>query len=479
MPYTRPDGERMLGGYSAPRYLDWAVLVERSETTAYRAIRNMLRSLLLWVGIGSVAAVAGAFVFSRRISRPIVEIDRVAQEVGKGNFDVRVAPMRSGDEITHLGVQINNMIAGLIERERVKSENVLLLEMTEKLRALNEQKNKFLGMAAHDLRNPIGGILGYSEMLLEEDLPEDLHTVAGKIETSSKFMLRLLNDLLDISQIESGKLELHLEETDLGALLRQNVDLNRIAASKKDIRVELSCPEDLPRLRIDPSKIEQVVSNLISNAVKYSFPNTTVSVELLRVEQEVLLRVRDQGQGIPADELHKLFQEFQKTSVKSTAGERSTGLGLAIVKKIVEGHGGRIGVESEVGKGSTFYVNLPLRTDAARVNERKEERVKIHVPVHFSVTSGGAAQAGAGTALDLSSGGTLIESSVPLRVGELIRFSLRLADASVTGTGKLIHQLSPKHFGVTFQSFDADGRDQVQAFLAAACAPAATGAAAE
>jgi len=172
-------------------------------------------------------------------------------------------------------------------------------------------------------------------------------------------MLRLLNDLLDISQIEAGKLDLHLEDVDLRALVQENVHLNRIIAGKKNIKIELVCPDAVP-LRADPSKLEQVLSNLISNAIKYSFPDTTVTVTLEPVGNEVAIRVRDQGQGIPAAELHKLFEEFQKTSVKSTAGEKSTGLGLAIVKKIVEGHGGRISVLSEVGHGSTFQVSLPL-----------------------------------------------------------------------------------------------------------------------
>jgi signal transduction histidine kinase len=364
MPYTRPNGDRMLGGYARPSSLDWAVVVERNESTAYRAVSAMTQSLALWVGVGLLVAIVGAMAFAQRIGGPIVEVGRVAKEVGAGNFDVRVKQLRSGDEIEELATQINTMIEGLNERERVKGENAVLKDLTEQLRKLNDQKNKFLGMAAHDLRNPIGGIQGYSEMLLEEDLPEDLKAMVSKIQASSRFMLRLLNDLLDISQIESGKLDLKLEPTDIAALVTQNVELNRIIAGKKNIKVDLSCEPGLPRLQVDPSKVEQVLSNLISNGIKYSFPDTTVSVSVEKRDTDVIVRVRDQGQGIPADELGKVFQEFQKTSVKSTAGEKSTGLGLAIVQKIVEGHGGRIGVESEVGKGSMFFFTLPLKGPA-------------------------------------------------------------------------------------------------------------------
>jgi signal transduction histidine kinase len=111
---------------------------------------------------------------------------------------------------------------------------------------------------------------------------------------------------------------------------------------------------------LDRNKIEQVLNNLISNAIKYSYPNTTIRIEVLRQGDFVVTKVIDQGQGIPADELPHVFKPFQKASTKPTAGEKSTGLGLAIVKKIIEGHQGEIGVESEVGKGSTFFFRLPL-----------------------------------------------------------------------------------------------------------------------
>lgn len=467
MPYTRPDGERVLGAYALPRRLDWAVVVERSEATAYVAIRRMTQSLLLWVGFGVVVAVVSGAWFARRLSRPILEVGRVANAVGEGDFAVRVPPSGTGDEIEDLGRRINGMIEGLAERERVKSENAVLLDLTQRLHALNEQKNKFLGMAAHDLRNPIGGILGYSELLLEEELDEETATVVRKIQSSSQFMLRLLNDLLDLSQIESGKLELRREPTDVVALVTQNVELNRIIASKKKIDVALVCGADIPHLDVDPGKIEQVLSNLISNGIKYSHPDTTVTVSVERHENDVLISVRDQGQGIPAEELHKVFQEFQKTSVKSTAGEKSTGLGLAIVQKIVDGHGGRIGVESEVGKGSTFYFSLPVQAPRAAGAVDRAQRVDARAPIHFAAQgeAGGGSQAGLGTALEVSASGTQIESSVPLKVGQSIRFTLRLPSGSVTGAGQVMRVAGQGRYGLRFEKLDPDG-GALEKFLA-------------
>jgi signal transduction histidine kinase len=139
-----------------------------------------------------------------------------------------------------------------------------------------------------------------------------------------------------------------------------NVEFNRLLARQKQIEIMLSREEGIPTLRVDAPKIEQVLNNLIGNAIKFSHPKTTVEVRAARRERDVVIDVRDEGQGIPAGELDRLFIPFESHSVKSTGGEPSTGLGLAIAKRIVEGHGGEIRVRSEVGVGSTFSFSLPL-----------------------------------------------------------------------------------------------------------------------
>lgn len=238
-----------------------------------------------------------------------------------------------------------------------------LREKNKELEKVNAQKDRFLGMAAHDLRNPLGHISTVADILLEDldgKITDQQRELLEITQRSSQFMLDLVNDLLDIAKIESGKLNLNLAETDLATLVKQNVAHNRALADKKNIAIRVDVPDDLPPLMVDPGKMEQVLNNLISNAIKYSFPDTTVKVQLQRRDGSVLLSVADEGQGIPADEQQKLFQPFERTSVTTTAGEKSTGLGLAIVKRIVEGHHGKIWVESESGKGSTFYVQLPM-----------------------------------------------------------------------------------------------------------------------
>lgn len=240
-----------------------------------------------------------------------------------------------------------------------------LAKKSAELSRLNDEKNRFLGMAAHDLRNPLDVILTYSELLLDEAAPRlDRDQVAfiGTIRSSSELMLHIIEDLLDLAKIESGKLELDLARVDLARLAEHNVIMSRVLAAKKGTGIELRIDGGPFPMLIDPPKIEQVLNNLIGNAVKFSPPGSTVEVRLTRGDGRVVIAVADQGPGVPPDELDRLFRPFERTRVRSTAGEKSTGLGLAIVKRIVEGHHGEIRVESGPGgKGSAFVVTLPER----------------------------------------------------------------------------------------------------------------------
>ncbi|HYG62199.1 MAG TPA: HAMP domain-containing sensor histidine kinase, partial [Thermoanaerobaculia bacterium] len=253
--------------------------------------------------------------------------------------------------------RLNNDLATM-QRE-VAKKNV-------ELARLNDQKNQFLGMAAHDLRNPLEVILTYSEFLLDEGacLPPEQRELVRTIHGSSAFMLALVNDLLDISKIEAGRLELDLSRVDLGELTARNVALNQVLAAKKGTEIVFRQEGELPRMLLDTAKIEQVLNNLIGNAVKFSPPGSTVEVRLAHEgDGGAVLSIADQGEGLPiheADQMEKLFRPFERTRVRSTGGEKSTGLGLAIVKRIVTGHQGEIRVESEAGKGTTFHVLLPV-----------------------------------------------------------------------------------------------------------------------
>lgn len=257
---------------------------------------------------------------------------------------------------------VNNDLANL-QRELFR-KNVELGDM-------NEQKNQFLGMAAHDLRSPLGAIMSYSEFLEEEagpQLSQEHREFITTIKDSSQFMLGLINDLLDITQFESGKLKMELRPLDLLDVVRRNVALNLILGAKKQIRVVLNPGPPLPHLLADRGKIEQVLNNLLSNAIKFSHMDTEVTVDLGLEDRYAVITIADHGQGIPEEDIPKLFKPFSRTRVKSTGGESSTGLGLLIVRRIVEGHGGSVSVKSQVGKGTAFCVRLPLGQSTGSAN---------------------------------------------------------------------------------------------------------------
>lgn len=256
------------------------------------------------------------------------------------------------DELTRL----NNELANA-QREVIKKN----IELEE----LNNQKNQLIGMAAHDLRNPLGVIKGYGEFLLMDDaagLNEEQIEIIKIISEASNHMLEMVNNLLDISKIESGKVELKLKKENLAALIANLVKVNKIIAAKKGINIVFDCPAEEIPVNIDTHKIIQVLDNLLSNAIKFSFPGSSIEVSVGQKDLLAKVCVKDYGQGIPADEIHKLFKPFSRTSVKSTAGESNSGLGLAIVKKIIQSHKGDIYVESEFKKGASFYFTLPVCT---------------------------------------------------------------------------------------------------------------------
>ncbi len=259
-------------------------------------------------------------------------------------------------------VQKNNELhkahADLLEIHRQLEQKNIQLEK------LNQEKNHFLSIAAHDLRNPLTTIYTAADLITEElkdKTSAETKEFLEMIKQSSKFMRGLIEELLDVSVIDSGKLSIHLEPVNLMDLIRNNVALNRVIAGRKQINVEYRSENSLPILQLDRKKIEQALNNLISNAIKYSFPKSKVEIHTKCENNNLIISVSDEGQGIPPIEMNKLFKPFSRTSVQATSGESSTGLGLVIVRKTIEAHNGRVWAESRVKKGSTFYISLPIQ----------------------------------------------------------------------------------------------------------------------
>lgn len=242
-----------------------------------------------------------------------------------------------------------------------------LLKKTSELEQSNELKNRMLGMAAHDLRSPLSVVLSFSGFLLDNHnekpfLNEENLEMIREIKSSSEHMVEIIDDILDISAIESGSVQLHTEPVNLNEVIQRIVKLNLITSEKKRIQIQTELTDQPITREIDTRKFTQVMNNLLTNAIKYSNPGTTVTIgiELKQGEKRpVHIFVKDEGVGIPQNEIKNLFKPFSKTSVEPTAGEKSTGLGLAISKRITEAHHGTIRAERNSGPGMTFRVDLP------------------------------------------------------------------------------------------------------------------------
>jgi signal transduction histidine kinase len=225
--------------------------------------------------------------------------------------------------------------------------------------AANETKDRFIGMAAHDLRNPLVVASGYTELLQGSACDAHQHELIEGISRSTGRMLRLINDLLDISKIKHGRLDLRKAEVDVAGFLRECTELNAAIGAKKGIALKAEAPEGEIRAVFDRERMHQVMDNLINNAFKYSEFGSEVTVGAAPTPEGLVLWVEDQGVGIREDELPLLFDEFAKVSSRPTAGEAGHGLGLAIVKRMVELHGGRVEVKSAPGRGARFTITLP------------------------------------------------------------------------------------------------------------------------
>ncbi|HEX6245496.1 MAG TPA: HAMP domain-containing sensor histidine kinase [Polyangiales bacterium] len=252
------------------------------------------------------------------------------------------------------------------ELTRVNSELLCLqrdlAKRNAELAALTKQRNELLASAAHDLRNPLLVMQGYCDLLglgvgLTQGTQREL---LEQVQDASELMLHILEDTLEYARLENGRILPHPVEVDLAALTLKAVQAHQPMAQRKQIELVVDSPVSLPHLRLDATHLQQVIGNLLSNAIKYSHPGGRVDVVLSRDGDQLQLSVQDRGQGINASELPLLFQPFQTTSARPTAGEPSTGLGLAIARRLVEASGGQISVRSAPDEGSTFSVRLPL-----------------------------------------------------------------------------------------------------------------------
>ena len=303
------------------------------------------------------------FVTSWSFILPVQQAHGFLSEVSKGNFAATInVPNR--DEFGALADRMNHMsreLQRLYESQRRGAQE--LQKLNEQLRHASDAKSNFLANMSHELRTPMNAILGFMEMVLDEiygEVPPHLKEPLTDIQTNGKHLLRLINDVLDLSKIEAGRMELVLAEYSVQDVVETVRSSLQSLAREKGLEFIAASQNDIPLAFGDGKRITQCLVNLVGNALKFS-KHGQVALSVERQGDNLLCRVSDTGIGIPKEELENIFTEFQQLDTAITREYSGTGLGLNITKKFVEMHGGRIWVESELGNGSTFFFTIPLR----------------------------------------------------------------------------------------------------------------------
>ena len=300
---------------------------------------------------GSIAlALALGFAISWSLVGPVQRMDERLKRLASGDFAGRVE-IPNRDELGALAANLNRM-----------SEE--LGRLYQQLEAASRHKSEFLANMSHELRTPLNAIIGFSEVLIERmfgDLNEKQDEYLKDIFASGRHLLSLINDILDLSKIEAGKMELELTRFDLPAAIDNALTLVKGRAANHGITLTPDVDRRLGEFVADERKLKQVLVNLLSNAVKFTPEGGRVEIRAVRADGSVEIAVSDTGIGIAAEDQELIFEEFRQVGSDYARKREGTGLGLALTKRLVGLHGGRIWVKSELGKGSTFTVALPER----------------------------------------------------------------------------------------------------------------------
>jgi signal transduction histidine kinase len=309
------------------------------------------RNLFIGVAVAAIVlALLLGFVLSWSVIGPIQRINTRLAAIASGDFSGRVDVVNR-DELGALGANVNRM-------------NDELRRLYSELEAASRHKSEFLANMSHELRTPLNAIIGFSQVLREEmfgKVNEKQAEYLDDIISSGNHLLSLINDVLDLSKVEAGQVELEVESFSLRDALERGVVMVRERATQDGVRIELAADPEVDVVEGDERRIKQVIFNLLSNAVKFTPAGGAVDVHAARVNGEVRISVADTGPGIAPGDHVRIFEEFQQTGAGLEQRE-GTGLGLALSKRLVELHGGRIWLESELSKGSTFVFTLPARS---------------------------------------------------------------------------------------------------------------------
>jgi signal transduction histidine kinase len=337
--------------------------------------RTFLMNLVLVIAAGIIAGVGAIVAFymitQRVILRPIRQLRAIANNVADGNLETRSA-IKTGDEYEKLARAFNHMLDRLeAAREKLRQANqqldekiTQLSERNIELFKANKVKSEFLANISHEFRTPLNVILGFAELLREKPhllKKEQTRKYAENIITSGNRLLSMINDLLNFAKSEAGKLELNIEKTSLPTLCKRVVGHFSAMTKKKKIKVKLTTVAHLPEVMTDAGKVEQILYNFLSNAVKFTPQNGRIEIRTEMVDEKTArISIKDTGCGIAEADKDKIFDKFRQADGSLSRPSEGSGLGLAISKELATMLAGSIGLESNQDKGSTFWLDLPV-----------------------------------------------------------------------------------------------------------------------
>ncbi len=310
-----------------------------------KTVIDRMWAILMWtMVIVLFFGVILAYFLAMQLTKPILHLTEGAKAIGDGHLDTHI-PVNSADELGFLANEFNTMAS--------------------RLRELDQLKDDFLSSVSHELRSPLAAISGYVELLrnkpLEQILPEKRAKALQIISESVGRLTHFINDILDLAKLKSGHVEIKQQPLDLKEAGEDIFGLFQPLLENKSISWSLDIPDDISVLIADDDKIRQVLTNLVSNALKFTPSGGTIKMSARNQTEFIQISVRDSGIGVPSDGLEAAFERFKqvKSARDHVVGQKGTGLGLAIAKGIVEAHGGRIWMESELGKGTTVFFTVP------------------------------------------------------------------------------------------------------------------------
>ncbi|MBW2095413.1 MAG: DUF3365 domain-containing protein [Deltaproteobacteria bacterium] len=325
--------------------------------------RNNLQLAAAGVGFIFLTVLTLFFLLRRMVIKPMQELEIMTAHVGKGNFNARVN-ISTGDEVEKLAHAFNAMAERLskgrdVLEERIRQATRELSEANRELQTLDDLKSEFLANMSHELRSPLTVIRGGVDYLNRTIKGAENRRYLAIIDKNIARLIRLVSDLFDITRIEAGKVDWAFDREDIAGLIEEVTQIIRPLADEKDLSILYEHPGPI-FASIDLERIEQVLVNLIENAIKFSDQGSQIAITVEEDDDTVLVSIKDQGPGIPRDDLEAIFRKFHTVPSSGLDGKREgTGLGLAICKSVIEAHKGKIWAESEEGKGSTFFFRFP------------------------------------------------------------------------------------------------------------------------